>query len=200
MKLATISSALALAIPAAVAQRVFNVQTTPQLRFEPPSIFGVQQGDRVRVSFGQIPHNIISSSFENPCQPVSGANTVNSGTLFGPNVFEFIVNTTGPSWYYCSVGRHCNVGPMVFGINPTPAQTLQAVEQRAANNMVQNAPAPAGFGGVVSQGPTGTNSSGNGTANPTLPRPPAFTGGASSLQAWSTVGGAAAVLWGFLAL
>ncbi|PNS14851.1 hypothetical protein CAC42_2080 [Sphaceloma murrayae] len=176
---------------AAFGQRTFDVRTTAQLRFEPASITGAQPGDRVRIIFGQIPHNIISSSFENPCQPINGSNIVNSGTLFGPNVFEFTVSSSDPTWYYCSVGRHCSVGPMVFGINPTAAQSLQSVEQRAVNNTILNATAAAGTGGVVVRG----NATNGTTPNATTPLPPAFTGGAPQHTEWWPLGSVVALSW-----
>jgi len=41
------------------------------------------------------------------------------------NVFHVTVNSTEPTFYYCSVGMHCANG-MVAAINPSDDQTVDA--------------------------------------------------------------------------
>ncbi|KAG8624428.1 hypothetical protein KVT40_007495 [Elsinoe batatas] len=217
MKFSQVAAAVVVALPSTLAQQVYDVTTT-SLRFEPASISNVQVGDRIRVTFMQS-HDIITSSFNNPCQPASGDGIVNSGVLSGGDVFEFTVNSTDTAWFYCSVARHCNAGPMVFGINPSGDQTLEAVEQKASSNAIQPATAADGTGGLVnppassssSASPSASGSStpssssasrtASGTASGTAASTSAAaTGAAGSFGVTSTLGGAAALLWAALAL
>jgi hypothetical protein len=59
--------------------------------------------------------------------PVSSNST--SGTV---PTFTITVNGTGPEWFYCSQGKHCQSG-MVFAINPTEAKTLAGYKANCAN-------------------------------------------------------------------
>jgi hypothetical protein len=61
---------------------------------------------------------IVQSTFEKPCEPLGGTESVFSGFRFNTsmgeadNVFTFQVASKKPFWYYCSQvnGNHCQMG------------------------------------------------------------------------------------------
>ncbi len=60
-------------------------------------------------------------------------------------VFKVTVNSTAPTYYYCSVGQHCANG-MVAAINPVANQTV-ATFRAAAKGKAGKTPEGI-FGGV----------------------------------------------------
>ncbi|KAF2018259.1 hypothetical protein BU24DRAFT_167778 [Aaosphaeria arxii CBS 175.79] len=78
-------------------------------------------------------HNIVEGTFDSPCQPKP--NGFYSGefpdTDKGRLRFVTRIVSPDPIYYYCSVGRHCQVG-MVGGFNtPTSGKTLADYASRA---------------------------------------------------------------------
>lgn len=195
------SLAVAQTAPAGtVKTHVINVGRTPAsgggvgLTFEPDTVQAAI-GDHVQFQFWVGNHSVVQSNFDSPCQPLpqtTGANatagfssgfmpvTTNSTSM---PTFDITVNNSGPIWFYCSQGRHCQNG-MSGVINP-PAnnanRTLNAYKQRAQS--VQQAGNPTTTGGGST--PTG-GSSPNGSGAPT-PTPTGNRGsGAAGLAASST--------------
>src|SRR5579859_2119622 len=66
--------------------------------------------------------------------PVSNEST--SGTI---PTFTITVNGTGPTWWYCSQGKHCQAG-MTFAINPTVEKTVAGYKANCANATVNLTP------------------------------------------------------------
>jgi plastocyanin len=85
-----------------------------------PDTLTAAVGDSVVFHFYPGAHSVAQSSFDSPCQPLSGG--IWSGT-FSPNngedsnVFEVPIANTDPMWIYCAQVGHCN-GGMVMVINP----------------------------------------------------------------------------------
>ncbi|KJX95900.1 hypothetical protein TI39_contig915g00001 [Zymoseptoria brevis] len=144
----TLSIASALAVLAGQTLAVTHMVMTDGIAFSPSSVSNVASGDEISVTFStQIPHNIISSTFDAPCtyNPAGG---VASLTYKKGEVFVFKVNSTDPQWFYCSVGDHCNDG-MVFAINPSSTETVEEAQNKAANADITLANNDVAIGGAV---------------------------------------------------
>lgn len=88
-----------------------EVTVGPGLNFSPDTVTA-QQGDVVNFKFGS-GHNVVSGSFDSPCQPDG---KIYSGSPNDGDVFSVTVNGTDPTWIYCSVPGHCESG-MAMVIN-----------------------------------------------------------------------------------
>lgn len=91
------------------AQTTHMVKTGPGLIFNPNTLEGVKEGDMVEVAFSDISHDVASGSFDSPCKYNSDGG-VFSGVQEAPKVFRWMINSTDPQVYYCSVGMHCQAG------------------------------------------------------------------------------------------
>jgi plastocyanin len=80
-----------------------------------PSTITADIDDTVTFDFTGSRHDVVQSSFEDPCAPLSGGFYVPAQTMKAQ--FIVTINSTDPLYFYCSVGRHCGVG-MVGIINP----------------------------------------------------------------------------------
>lgn len=112
----TVASAL-LAAGTAYAQTTHEVTATPELTFDPDTLENVAEGDMIRVTFGTVPHNILSGSWDSACA-YNAEGGVNSGVHQSGEVFVFPVNSTDSQIYFCSVGQHCQAG-MALAVNPS---------------------------------------------------------------------------------
>ena len=61
-------------------------------------------------------HSVALSSFDNPCQPISGAG-IWTGFPKDGTIFSVTINDTSPLWLYCAAPQHCESG-MAMVINP----------------------------------------------------------------------------------
>ncbi|PKS12568.1 hypothetical protein jhhlp_000776 [Lomentospora prolificans] len=113
-----------------------------------PDTVKAEVGDILEFHFVGGTHDAVMTEFGTPCAPSEREDAFSSGVIQGtPNnndVFHVTVNSTEPTFYYCSVGMHCANG-MVAAINPTEEQTVAAY--RAASQG-KAATAPSGvYGG-----------------------------------------------------
>jgi plastocyanin len=102
-----------------VIHRIFAGSQTANkgLHFEPENVVA-EIGDYVEFHFLPKNHSIVQSTFEKPCEPLGGTESVFSGFRFNTsmgeadNVFTFQVASKKPFWYYCSQvnGNHCQMG------------------------------------------------------------------------------------------
>jgi plastocyanin len=102
-----------------VIHRIFAGSQTANkgLNFEPENVVA-EIGDYVEFHFLPKNHSIVQSTFEKPCEPLGGTESVFSGFRFNTsmgeadNVFTFQVASKKPFWYYCSQvnGNHCQMG------------------------------------------------------------------------------------------
>jgi plastocyanin len=83
--------------------------------FEPSTITGAMMGDTVTFMFSGSSHSVIESSFDQPCQPMTGGFSV--GVQSKMTNFTVSIMDANTHWFYCSVPGHCNSG-MVGVINP----------------------------------------------------------------------------------
>ncbi|SMR64316.1 unnamed protein product [Zymoseptoria tritici ST99CH_3D1] len=144
----TLSIASVLAVLAGQTLAVTHMVMTDGIAFSPSSVSNVASGDEISVTFStQIPHNIISSTFDAPCT-YNEAGGVASLTYKKGEVFVFKVNSTDPQWFYCSVGDHCNEG-MIFAINPSSTETVEEAQNKAANADITLANNEVAIGGAV---------------------------------------------------
>lgn len=138
-------------------------------------------------------HTITQSLFNSPCQRFD--DSLDSGYWPNPNntvipapQWDFTVQTTDPTWWFCAQGTHCSKG-MVFAINPTAERTFEMFRAKAVGD------ASGGGGGV-------SGVIGNGAANATgappallaAPSRPAMTlsaEGAVASKAVNKIGAAA---------
>lgn len=139
-------------------------------------------GDVIHFEFHKQNHSVTQSTFAKPCVRKEGG--VDSGLL--PNIdnkespaptFEYVVDTTEATWWYCKqrTGTHCGKG-MTFAINPTKEKTFDQFKSMA---IAQNGTAAATSTGapsyntpvvesgtvtLVAGSPTGTDSAPSGVA------------------------------------
>ena len=90
------------------------------LTFEPNNIIE-PKGTVVSFMFHPKNHSVVQSSFDKPCQPLSGG--FSSGSIpvtTSPSGVEFVhtIDRDTPIWFYCgqTTGNHCQSG-MVGAIN-----------------------------------------------------------------------------------
>ncbi|KAF8477241.1 Cupredoxin [Kalaharituber pfeilii] len=152
------------------------------LRFYPEEL-QAKVGELVQFQFWPRNHSVAQSTFNEPCKPIGDSASANgtvgffSGFMpvtaedeFMPT-FTITVNQTGPIWYYCATGPHCQRG-MAGVINPptnNPERTL-AKYKEAANQTTTGVPGgPPGQGGETDpDGPKGPET-------PTIENPPSNT-------------------------
>jgi len=127
------------------------------LKFNPDSVTAAV-GDVLEFHFypGSGAHSVVSGPFATPCQPANDSffsdyinvpRTDESGDM----VFSTTVNSTGPIWFYCSLGSHCQEG-MVGVVNPPADQSITDY-MNAAMAFQGKASAPtARQGGMFSSG------------------------------------------------
>ena len=137
------------------------------LVFKPDSV-EVKEGDWVEFRFWPRNHSVVQSSFDKPCEPLTGGNGFYSGffnvaeslTEDRPNFRVQVKNASAPMWFYCSQGQHCQ-GGMVGVINPPKSgeRTLDAYKSASADADENVSPEGDATGGEV-----GTVSSGNETS------------------------------------
>lgn len=93
--------------------RVYEVTVGPGLDYSPNTITDAASGDIISFKFGE-GHNVVSGSYDQPCQPSGG---IYSGNPSNGDVFSVTLNGTDPLWIYCSVPGHCE-GGMAMVVNP----------------------------------------------------------------------------------
>ena len=89
----------------------YAIKGPRNLAYSPDTITAAE-GDVVSFKFGS-GHNVVSGSFDSPCQPDG---TIYSGEGSDGDVFSVTINGTDPIWLYCSVPYHCESG-MAMVIN-----------------------------------------------------------------------------------
>ena len=100
------------ALSAVALAKVIEVQVGPGLDYSPDTVQAAD-GDTVSFKFGS-GHDVVSGSFDSPCQPSGG---IYSGNPSEGQMFNVEINGTDPIWIYCSVPQHCQ-GGMAMVINP----------------------------------------------------------------------------------
>jgi plastocyanin len=83
--------------------------------FTPSTVTGPMMGDTVTFMFSGSQHSVVESSFDEPCEPMSGGFSV--GAQSKSINFTVSIMDSNTHWFYCSVPGHCNSG-MVGVINP----------------------------------------------------------------------------------
>ncbi|KAH8595961.1 hypothetical protein B0O99DRAFT_594253 [Bisporella sp. PMI_857] len=100
-----------------------------------PNTVEAKIGDTVLFQFMSGNHSVTQSSFETPCEPLSGGAdsnymaNINNKVVPTPE-YSFRVATTSPQWFFSKQTGECGKG-MTFALNPTNEQS-QAVFQAAA--------------------------------------------------------------------
>ncbi|KAK3688764.1 extracellular serine-rich protein [Podospora appendiculata] len=148
-----------------------------------PSSAKAAKGDILEFHFnGPTAHDVVAGDFNSPCKPAttggfySGIFRESSGE--NANVFRVTVNSTDPTFFYCSIQGHCQNG-MSGVINPSSDQTL-ATYQSNSQSASSSAP-PAPFGGQVvgagsSSSPSDTTSSSPSSTAASAGNSPSTTG------------------------
>ena len=104
-----------------------TVGANKQLRFDPPLINGVGQGQRIHFDFRALNHTFTESSFANPCtknpyaQFDTDFNNVNPNDIPNFKPFDITLDSGRPRFFYCRQANktpksHCAAG-MVFAVN-----------------------------------------------------------------------------------
>jgi len=106
------------------------------LRFDPENVVA-QVGDVIEWHMTPKNHSIVQSSFAAPCVPrdatsfFSGFFPVTEGQ--SAEVFQVVVETSEPIWYYCAQGNHCASGMVgVVNQNFDGPNTLAKFRENAA--------------------------------------------------------------------
>jgi plastocyanin len=130
-----------------VIHRVFAGSTTANngLHFEPENVVA-EPGDLMEFHFLPKAHTFVQSSFDKPCEPLTGDSAIFSGFNFNttageaPNVFTFMVLDKSPIWYYCSQtnGNHCQKGMSgVINQNFNSDKTLAKYKENAVKTVTK---------------------------------------------------------------
>lgn len=147
-----------------VVHRIYAGATTENngLHFEPQNVVA-EIGDYVEFHFLPKNHTVTQSSFDRPCEPLSGGifSGFNFPTATGeaPNVFSFQVKTKEPFWYYCSQinGNHCQKGMSGVINQPfdNPEKTLAKYKEASvgATTKQPSADVKAANGGAILPNP-----------------------------------------------
>ncbi|CAE6415673.1 unnamed protein product [Rhizoctonia solani] len=110
------------AAPAAGTGATHTVIVAPTkgvLRYVPFAV-NASVGDTVRFMWGAGPHTVTKSSALTVCNKSAEASAFASGQQNASFVFDQVVNTTEPTFFFCAVPSHCQKG--MFGIiNPPSA-------------------------------------------------------------------------------
>lgn len=91
---------------------VIVAPTQGVLRYVPFAV-NASVGDTVRFVWGAGPHTVTKSSELTLCNATSDA-PFKSGMQNKSFVFDQLINDTNPTFYYCGVAMHCEMG--MFGI------------------------------------------------------------------------------------
>jgi len=83
--------------------------------FQPDTITA-DKGDVIRFDIHNT-HSVARSAFDNPCQPIGGAQNIWTGFPNDNTIFSLTINDTSPIWLYCAAPQHCQSG-MAMVINP----------------------------------------------------------------------------------
>ncbi|KAF8543852.1 hypothetical protein BDD12DRAFT_874076 [Trichophaea hybrida] len=93
-------------------------------------------GDTVHFVFYSQNHTVTQSTFNKPCikNAITGVDSgykpnINNAVV-PPPFWDYVVDTTDPTWWYCAHETHCGKG-MVFAINPTVEKTYKAFKEAA---------------------------------------------------------------------
>lgn len=98
---------------------VIVAPTKGVLRYVPFAV-NASVGDTVRFMWGAGPHTVTKSSALTVCNRTADVSSFASGQQNASFVFDQVVNTTEPTFFYCAVATHCQKG--MFGIiNPPNA-------------------------------------------------------------------------------
>ncbi|OAP56081.1 hypothetical protein AYL99_09260 [Fonsecaea erecta] len=152
-------------------------------------------GDVVNFHFYPGEHTVTQSSFDSPCQPVSG-NAINSGVINSNSgqastMFSMRVNSTDPIWIYCGQVGHCAAG-MAMVINPPSNGNTLAAYQSAASGKSGQIPSNV-FGGVIVANVDGAGaSSSSSSSSSSASGSSSITSGSSSATSSATTTTAAA--------
>ncbi|KAH8817230.1 extracellular serine-rich protein [Xylogone sp. PMI_703] len=120
------------------------------LTFTPDTITAIG-GDIIEFHFHPDNHSVVMGTFNAPCQPAptdgffSGFMPVSSGEA--DHVFQYTVNSSDPTFFYCSVGTHCQKG-MSGAINPSSSITLGSYQNGSQSVPLAVSPANP-FGGRI---------------------------------------------------
>jgi len=106
----------ATAVHGGVTHTVIVAPTQGVLRYVPYAV-NASVGDTVRFMWGAGPHTVTKSSALQVCNKSAEAGAFASGQQNKSFIFDQVVTTTEPTFFYCAVGTHCQKG--MFGvINP----------------------------------------------------------------------------------
>jgi len=163
------------------------------LKFDPDTSTAAV-GDTLEFHFysGSGGHSVVSSSFDSPCVPNTGAffSGYIPGDDSGDTAFVVNVTSTDPIWFYCSLKKHCQNG-MVGVVNPPSGKSASDYAKAAAPVAAASAPG-ALVGGVLTTitDSSSTTAASSGSASATSS--PASTSGGST-TASTTGSGSASV-------
>lgn len=181
-RIASSLAAAAVLLQAASAQTVHRVDVGDGGLTYEPSELTAAVGDSVEFHFLGGFHSVARSSFDSPCTPINGSDTIFSGPITGPatDVFTVSIENEDPIWYYCATQRHCQMG-MVGVINaPSSGNTLANYRSAAADVSVNEAPSSTG-GGTFGPAATGSSSAtGSAGAESTSAAPTSSGSGSAS--------------------
>jgi plastocyanin len=104
------------------------------MKFDPDKV-KAEVGDTINFSFYPKNHSVAQSSYDKPCEPMSGGSdmkpifsgfmAVGSGEEEASMMYSVKINNTDPIWLYCSQASHCQDG-QVMVINQKYAQFSNA--------------------------------------------------------------------------
>jgi plastocyanin len=174
-----------LALVAAASAATLRVDAAPNGLVFSPNTTTAKVGDIVEFHFHPKMHNVVQSTYDNPCHfdgvqngiysgfvPVASGEGVSSRIQVNHHhpsntiqnmTFQVTIKDTNPIWYYCGQVSHCQAG-MVGVINPpTSGQDIAGYAAKAKT--VQDSTNPTTVsGGTLVAATNGTSSSSSGAS------------------------------------
>lgn len=175
-------------LTAHVAAKTIRIDVGSSGKSFSPDTVTADKGDVLEFHFSKSKHSVVSGDYDKGCSPQSqggfysgmlqakGNNVSRTAcctwqgmetrglTLEQPSIFQVTVESTDPTFFYCSAGSHCQ-GGMVGVANPSSGKSLATYKDHAKSSGSNVSPdAPYGGKlvkeGEVNNGATATTGSG----------------------------------------
>ncbi|GJN81313.1 extracellular serine-rich protein [Purpureocillium lilacinum] len=154
-------------LTAHVAAKTIRIDVGSSGKSFSPDTVTADKGDVLEFHFSKSKHSVVSGDYDKGCSPQSQGGFY-SGMLQAkgnnPSIFQVTVESTDPTFFYCSAGSHCQ-GGMVGVANPSSGKSLATYKDHAKSSGSNVSPdAPYGGKlvkeGEVNNGATATTGSG----------------------------------------
>lgn len=125
-----------------------------------PDTITAKIGDTLEFHFFSSIHSAVQGDFSTPCEMGSlSSSGFDSGPVTSSDVFQVMVQSLDPMWFYCATPTHCQ-GGMVGVVNPpSSGDSLATYKANAAGTSSSGSAGKAQGGVVAPAGGSGSSSS-----------------------------------------